>query len=166
MYILGISGQERNAAAALICDGEVVAAIEEDSLARIRHVGMTYNGGAPHRAIQFCLARGGIRFDQLDYVAYYLDSHKLFRRETEFYASHGIQQSDASPDGYFPPYFVDSLNGMRERLKTRRMIEARLSPKARFVVVDHQLAHGASAFYPSGFERAAVISIGNRGDMS
>jgi carbamoyltransferase len=166
MYILGISGQERNAAAALICDGQVVAAIEEDDLARIRHIGMTYNGGLPHRAIEFCLKRAGIKFDQLDFVAYYLDPHKLFRREIAFFASCGIPKSDAQVEDIFPPYFVESLNSLKERLRTRALIESRLSPKARFIVVDHQLAHGASAFYPSGFERAAVISVGNRGDMA
>lgn len=166
MYILGISGQERNAAAALICDGQVVAAVEEDDLARIRHVGMTHNGGLPHRAIEFCLERAGIGFDHLDFVAYYLDPHKLFRREIALYASCAIRELDASSESILPPHFIDSLNSLKERLRTRRLIESRLSPKARFVIVDHQTAHGASAFYPSGFERAAVISIGNRGDMS
>jgi carbamoyltransferase len=166
MYILGISGQERNAAAALICDGQVVAAIEEDGLARIRHVGMTQSGGLPHRAIEFCLGRAGISFDQLDFVAYYLDSHKLFWREGAFYAAHsGGKTNELSADS-LPPYFVESLNGLKDRLRTRQMVESRLSTKSRFVVVDHQFAHAASAFYPSGFEQAAVISIGNRGDMS
>lgn len=166
MYILGISGQERNAAAALICDGQVVAAIEEDGLARIRHVGMTQSGGLPHRAIEFCLRRAGISFDQLDFVAYYLDPHKLFWREGAFYAAYSAgKTNDLSADS-LPPYFVESLNGLKDRLRTRQIIESRLSPKARFIIVDHQIAHAASAFYPSGFERAAVISIGNRGDMS
>ena len=60
MNILGISGQERDAAAALVRDGRVVAAIEEEKLARIRHIGMNYAGGLPFRAIEFCLERAGI----------------------------------------------------------------------------------------------------------
>jgi carbamoyltransferase len=166
MYILGISGQERNAAAALICDGQVVAAVEEDNLTRIRHVGITRNGGLPYQSIEFCLKRAGIGFDQLDFVAYYIDSQKLFRREVAFQALCDVQESEAPSGPIFAPHFIDSLCRLKERLRTRRLIESRLSPKARFIIVDHQIAHGASAFYPSGFEQAAVISIGNRGDLS
>ena len=53
MNILGISGQERDAAAALLKDGRIVAAIEEEKLSRIRHIGMNYAGGLPFRAIEF-----------------------------------------------------------------------------------------------------------------
>jgi carbamoyltransferase len=84
MNILGISGQERDAAAALVQDGRVVAAIEEEKLARIRHVGMNYAGGLPFRAIEFCLERGAIGFDKIDYVAYYVEPHKRFHREIAF----------------------------------------------------------------------------------
>ena len=166
MYILGISGQDRDAAAALICDGQVVAAVEEDNLARVRHVGITRNGGLPYHSIEFCLKRAGIRLDQLDYVAYYIDSQKLFRRELAFQALHDVDGSEPSPEAIFSSQFIDSLHNLKESLRTRRLIEASLSPKARFIIVDHQIAHGASAFYPSGFEQAAVISIGNRGDMT
>jgi carbamoyltransferase len=166
MYILGISGQERDAAAALVCDGRVVAAVEEDNLTRVRHVGITRNGGLPYYSIEFCLKRAGIRLDQLDFVAYYIDSQKLFRREAAFQAAYDVQESEASNEAIFPSHFIDSLYSQKERLRTRRLIESRLSPQARFIIVDHQIAHGASAFYPSGFEQAAVISIGNRGDMA
>ena len=81
MNILGISGQERDAAAALVKDGNLVAAIEEEKLARIRRIGMNYAGGLPFRAIEFCLERAGIGFDAIDYVAYYLEPHKRFHRE-------------------------------------------------------------------------------------
>ena len=166
MYILGISGQERDAAAALICDGQVVAAVEEDNLTRVRHVGMTRNGGLPYHSIEFCLKRAGIRFDQLDFVAYYIDSQKLFRREVAFQAMHDVQRSETSSDALLPSHFIDSLHNLKESQRTRRLIESRLSPRARFIIVDHQVAHAASAFYPSGFEQAAVISTGNRGDMA
>ena len=166
MYILGISGQERNAAAALICDGQVVAAVEEDDLTRVRHVGMTRNGGLPYRSIEFCLKRARIRFDQLDFVAYYIDPQKLFRREVAFQATLDDREPEASTGTMLSSHFIDSLCRQKERLRTRGLIESRLSPRARFIAVDHQIAHGASAFYPSGFEQAAVISIGNRGDMT
>jgi carbamoyltransferase len=166
MNILGISGQERDAAAALVQDGKVVAAIEEEKLARIRHIGINYAGGLPSRAIEFCLDRARINFDDLDYVAYYLEPHKLFHREIAFNSSRATHTPDPSFIEEFPPYFVDSLNGLKQRLRTKRLIESRLSSGGKFVAVAHHLAHGASAFYGSGFSRAAVIALDNKGDMT
>ena len=166
MNILGISGQERDAAAALLKDGRVVAAIEEEKLSRIRHIGMNYAGGLPFRAIEFCLERGGIGFDKVDYVAYYLEPHKRFHREIAFNSARAIDSAEHGSIEDFPPYFVESLNGLKQMLKTRRLVESRLSANGKFVEVPHHLAHGASAFYASGFERAAVISVDNKGDMT
>ncbi|HTG16714.1 MAG TPA: carbamoyltransferase C-terminal domain-containing protein [Blastocatellia bacterium] len=166
MNILGISGQERDAAAALIQDGRVVAAIEEEKLARIRHVGMNYAGGLPERAIAFCLDRAGISFDKLDYVAYYLEPHKLFHREVAYNSSRATQITEQASIEEFPPYFVESLNSLKQRLKTKRMVESRLSSESRFVAVPHHFAHGASSFFASGFDRAAIISVDNKGDMT
>src|SRR6185436_4368325 len=165
MNILGISGQERDAAAALVKDGRVIAAIEEEKLSRIRHIGMNYAGGMPFRAIEFCLERGAISFYKIDYVAYYLEPHKRFHREIAFNSARAIDSADHGSIEEFPPYFVESLNGLKQVLKTRRLVEARLSPNAKFIAVSHHLANGASAFYASGFERAAVISVDNKGDM-
>src|SRR5882724_6294440 len=166
MNILGISGQERDAAAALVQDGRVVAAIEEEKLARIRHVGMNYAGGLPFRAIEFCLERGGIGFDKIDYVAYYLEPHKRFHREIAFNSSRAINAAEQGSIEEFPPYFVESLNDLKQRLRTSRLVESQLSAGGRFVEVPHQLSHGASAFFASGFARAAVISVDNKGDMT
>jgi carbamoyltransferase len=166
MNILGISGQERDAAAALVQDGRVVAAIEEEKLARIRHIGMDYAGGLPFRAIEFCLERARITFDKIDCVAYYLDPHKRFHREIAFNSSRAIRSGQNGSIEEFPPYFVQSLNDLKQRLKTRRLAEDRLRADSKFIEVPHQLAHGASAFYSSGFERAAVISVDNKGDMT
>jgi carbamoyltransferase len=166
MNILGLSGQEHDAAAALVQQGRVVAAIEEEKLARIRRVGMNYAGGLPERAIQFCLERAGITCEQLDYVAYYLEPYKLFHREIAFNSRRATQATDSDAIEDFPPYFVDSLNELKQRLRTRRLIESRLSAGGKFVVVPHHLAHGASTFYASGFERAAVISADHRGDLT
>jgi carbamoyltransferase len=166
MNILGISGQDRDAAAALVQDGRLVAAIEEEKLARIRHVGMNYAGGLPQRAIDFCLERAGLAFTNLDCVAYYLEPHKLFHREVAFNSSRATRQLDYSSIEEFPPYFVDSLNDLKQRLRTRRLAESLLGGRGQFVTVNHHLAHAASAFYTSGFEEAAVISADNKGDMT
>src|SRR5438552_17341321 len=145
MNILGISGQERDAAAALIQDGRVVAAIEEEKLARIRHIGMNYAGGLPFRAIEFCLERARIGFDKIDCVAYYLEPHKRFHREIAFNSSRAINAAEQDSIEEFPPYFVESLNDLKQRLRTRRLVESQLTAGGQFVEVPHQLAHGASA---------------------
>src|SRR4030095_11130323 len=150
MNILGISGQERDAAAALIQDGRVVAAIEEEKLARIRHIGMNYAGGLPFRAVEFCLERAGINFDKIDYVAYYLEPHRRFHREIAFNSSRAIEAVEQGSIEGFPTYFVESLNDLKQRQRTRRLVESRLSADAKFVEVPHHLGHGASAFFASG----------------
>ena len=123
------SPQERTRAA-LIQDGRIVAAIEEEKLARIRHIGMNYAGGLPDRAIAFCLDRAGITFEDLDCVAYYLEPHKLFHREIAFNSSRATQASEQASIEEFPPYFVEGLNGLKQRLKTKRMVESRLATRA------------------------------------
>jgi carbamoyltransferase len=165
MNILGISGQDRDAAAALISDGRVVAAIEEEKLSRVRHVGITYAGGLPTRAIQHCLETAGIGFDQIDYVAYYTQPRKLLARNLTFRASRTIFAPGIASLEAFPYYLVDSLNNLRQRIRTRVMARERLGRGSRFINLNHQMAHAASAFYASGFDRAAVITAGNVGDM-
>ncbi|HWP42826.1 MAG TPA: carbamoyltransferase N-terminal domain-containing protein, partial [Blastocatellia bacterium] len=164
--ILGISGQERDAAAALVSDGKLVAAIEEEKLSRIRHVGMNYQGGLPYQAIRFCLDQGKIGFEDIDYIAYYLEPERLFHRTVAFYSSRAIHVPDPGSMEAFPNYFVEALDGLRQRLKTRSLAESLTGGRGRLVEVNHHLAHGASAFFASGFDRAAVISAGYLGDMT
>jgi carbamoyltransferase len=165
MKILGISGQDRDAAAALVSDGQVIAAIEEEKLSRVRHVGMSYAGGLPMRAVQHCLDTAGIGLDRIDYIAYYTEPRKLFARNLVFRASRVLLGPGMSSLEAFPYYLVDSLNNFRQRVRTGVMARQKLAPAGRFVSLNHQMAHAASAFYASGFDRAAIITAGNVGDM-
>jgi len=165
MYILGICEQENHAAAALVCDGQLVAAVEANDLAPLCPVGLTYTQGIC-RAINFCLDRAGIGFDQINFVAYSFDSEKFFHREGAFYSSRGAQAADVSPGQLFSRCLIEKLNGLKERPRTRELIEPLLPPEGQFVFIDHHIAHGASGFYPSGFDRAAVISLCNREDFA
>ncbi len=166
MNILGISGQEKDAAAALVQDGKVVAAIEEEKLSRVRHIGMSYGGGLPLQAIEFCLERAGISFEQIDFVAYYLEPQKLFHREMAFRAAHAGDVQATPTTEAMPDYFVETLNALRERVKTRQLVEAHLGGRGEFIEVNHQMAHAASAFFASGFERAAILIANHKGDMT
>src|SRR5215831_7851902 len=166
MNILGVAGQDRDAAAALIRDGEVLAAIEEEKLSRIRHIGISYAGGLPVRSIDFCLQRGGISFDELDYVAYYIEPYRLLRGSTRFRAARALRSPGLSSLQALPYYLVDSLNTLRQHTKTRHLAMARLGGRGRFLALNHQRSHAAGAFYSSDFDRAAVIVMGNVGDMT
>src|SRR5215467_12431361 len=166
MNILGIAGQDRDAAAAFIQDGEVLAAIEEEKLSRIKHVGISYAGGLPWRAIDFCLKRGGIDFEDLDYVAYYLEPYRALRGNIRFRAGRVLQSPTLASLQSFPYYTVDGLNSLRQHTKTRQLVLGRLRARGEFVPINHQRTHAAGAFYSSDFERAAVIVMGNVGDMT
>src|SRR5262245_28146412 len=116
MNILGISGQDADAAAALIRDGVVVAAIEEEKLARIRRIGIHYAGGLSGLAFDYCLGRAGLSFADIDYVGYYLEPYTLFRRSILFRAGRLFRHPGAATLKGFPYYAVESLNGLRQRL--------------------------------------------------
>jgi carbamoyltransferase len=159
MYILGISGHQRDAAAALLKDGRVVAAIEEEKLARVKRIGINQCGGLPYQSIGYCLGAAGIGIDQVDYVTYYLKPRRLFNRQMEF--SERFMPEDVPGDN---DYAVAIANEYHGRMKTRRLIKRLLDERSKVVAIDHQLAHAASSFYLSGFDRAAVLNLGGKGD--
>lgn len=159
MYILGISGHHRDATAALLKDGQIVAAIEEEKLARINHVGISQGGGMPYEAIGYCLEAGGIGIDEIDYVTYYLKPRRLLNRQLRFSETFMSENSAGAQD-----HKAASVNEFHDRMKTLHLVKRLLGQRAKAVAVDHQLAHAASAFYPSGFERAAILILSDRGD--
>ena len=123
MLTLGIGGLLHDGAAALLKDGKLVAAIEEEKLLRQPHP-----GGLPDNAIQACLDLARARPEELDCVA-------LAR-----------------------PLGVGGDPSFHLQIKTR-------FPKSRIVLVDHHTAHAASAFYPSGFGKATVVTVDRVGDL-
>jgi carbamoyltransferase len=152
--ILGVSCYFHDAAAALVEDGRLVGAAEEERFSRKKH-----DAGFPERAIQFCLDSGGIQGRDLDVIAFYEDPRAKFRRILATAATMGKPATDA---------FVTS---MQSWIRERRGIKRRLSdlldvPRARVVFVEHHLSHAASAFFPSPFEHAAVLTVDGVGEWS
>ena len=82
MYILGISGHQRDAAAALLKDGRIIAAIEEEKLVRVKRIGISQCGGLPYEAIGYCLESAGVGIDDIDYVTYYVKPRRLLNRQS------------------------------------------------------------------------------------
>jgi carbamoyltransferase len=159
MYILGISGHERDAAAALIKGGSIVAAIEEEKLARVSRIGISQSGGLPYQAIEYCLEAAGIGIEDIDYVTYDHKPRRLMRRAVEFNRRF---LPEAAPEAI--DHKAVSLYEFQYRMQTLRRVGQLLSGAAKVVTVDHQLAHAASAFYPAGFDRAAILVLGRMGD--
>jgi carbamoyltransferase len=137
MYILGISAMSHDSAAALLDDSGIVAAIEEGKLARTRTI-----GGIPRAAIQFCLERAGIAWSDVAHIAVASQpSGPSPRQAGKASTKRGRESHDLAALRYM-------AGGRSDRVKT----------------LDHHLCHAASAFYPSAFERAVIVSLGRQGD--
>jgi len=148
MLILGISGLSYQATAALIKDGEIVAACEEAKL-----IGRRSPAGVPHKAIEFCLKQAEATADGVDGVAVDLQPLRLLGRELAF---RGARFPVAPLASLF--HGIAGLN--RARLEWRDLRTLRDTfPRAKLTAVEHHYAHAAYAYYPSAFERAVVITL-------
>ena len=159
MYTLSISGHLRDATASLLKDGRIIAAIEEEKLSRVKHVGISQCGGLPYDAIGYCLETAGVGIDDIDYVTYYQKPHRLLNRQMEFSKKLFPACSPGADD-----HKASSVNEFHDRMKTLYLIRRLLNQRSKVVAVDHQLALAASAFYPSGFDRSAILILSGKGD--
>ncbi|MCU1349430.1 MAG: Carbamoyltransferase [Acidobacteria bacterium] len=151
--ILGISAYYHDSAAALVVDGEVVAAAQEERFTRKKG-----DAGFPHHAIAACLERGGIDLAEVDFVAFYENPMVKFER---LFISHAVTAPHSLRS--FLRAFPSWLTG---KLWQESGIASELGVKKRVHVCDHHLSHAASAFFPSPFESAAVLTIDGVGEWS
>ncbi|MBK9313228.1 MAG: hypothetical protein IPM55_03100 [Acidobacteria bacterium] len=158
MYILGISGHKRNAAAALIKDGTPVSAFEEEKLVRNKSIGVAQCGGLPYESISYCLSQAGIGIEDVDYVACDFKPRRLLIRQKKF-SRNFVEPFPGAED-----YNAASLNEYHDRMNTLQLIKRLISGHSKKVTVDHQLAHAAGTFYHSGFDRAAILILSGKGD--
>jgi len=155
MNILGISAFYHDSAAALVIDGNIAAAAQEERFTRKKH-----DPGFPKRAVQYCLEEARLRPEQLDYVVFYDKPMLKFERllETQFaFAPSGIRS------------FVTAMPvWLREKLMMRRMLRSGLPAKtsAPLLFLDHHESHAASAFFPSPFEQAAILTLDGVGEWT
>ncbi len=156
-HILGISALYHDSAAALLSDGEIVAAAQEERFTRKRH-----DAAFPLRAIAYCLQEAGIGIDQVDYVCFYDKPLKKFDRLIETYLAY-------APAG-FRSFHQAMTVWLKEKLHIRREITRGLSSQGDFrgklLFTDHHESHAASAFFPSPFERAAIITCDGVGEWA
>ena len=152
MYILGVSCYYHDAAAALLKDGQLVAAAEEERFSRIKH-----DFNFPSHAIQFCLDQAGIQSGDLDYVVFF---EKPFRKLDR------ILMSALQTYPHSLRVFRESMVAwMADKLwiSTRLCSELDL-PKDRVLFSEHHLSHAASAFFCSPFDEAAILTVDGVGE--
>jgi len=150
--VLGVNAAYHESAACLVEDGRLVAAVEEERFSRVKHAKASRVDNAdelPWRSIEFCLAQAGIGPADLDHVGWSFDPDARLRRTLALPAPAGAADGDwGTPAGERAFHAAN--------LRARAALEERF-PRARFHFVPHHLAHAASAFLVSPFERAAVI---------
>jgi len=153
--ILGISAFYHDSAAALVVDGEIVAAAQEERFSRKKH-----DERFPTAAVAYCLQAAGLSADRLDYVAFYDKPLTKFERLLETYLAH-------APSG-LRSFSLAMPLWLRDKLYTRRAIRRGLpgAAKAPILFLDHHESHAASAFFPSPFDRAAVLTLDGVGEWS
>lgn len=160
MYILGISAFYHDSAAALIKDGEIVAAAQEERFSRKKH-----DAGFPSKAISYCLQEAGITIDELEAVVFYDKPLLKFERLLETYYAF-------APKG-FASFLLAMPIWLNEKLFLKKMIRDELKKiqlydkkKLKLLFPEHHLSHAASAFYPSPFEEAAILTIDGVGEWA
>ncbi len=154
MWILGVSCYYHDAAAALLRDGVVVAAAEEERFSRKKH-----DSGFPTRAIEFCLAQGGISLKDLDYVVYYEKPFQKFERL--------LTTSLAT----FPKSFKFFRESMLTWLSDKLWIKSHLQnhfplPSEKILFCEHHVSHAASAFLCSPFSESALLTLDGVGEWT
>jgi len=160
MNILGISAFYHDSAAALVRDGEIVAAAQEERFTRKKH-----DPGFPSHAVDYCLREGGIDLDGIDYIAFYDKPLLKFERLLETYlafAPRGFKSfSMAIPVWLQEKLFLKSM--LTKELKSRGK---RHDVAERMLFSEHHLSHAASAFFASPFDEAAVLTMDGVGEWA
>ena len=155
MNILGISAFYHDSAAALVRDGEIVAAAQEERFTRKKH-----DSRFPTNAVDYCLQAGNLTAGQLDYVVFYEKPLVKFERLLETYIAY-------APRG-FRQFLMAMPLWLRQKLHLPREMDKALKRqyKGRYVFVEHHESHAASAFFPSGFDEAAILTMDGVGEWA
>jgi len=158
MNILGISAYYHDSAAVLIRDGEIIAAAQEERFTRKKH-----DSGFPVNAIKYCLAEGNVRGEELDSIAFYDKPITKFDRILQTYFS-------VAPKG-LRSFLMALPLWMRQKLWIPVEIESTMKKlgiklKEQIYFVEHHESHAASAFYPSPFDEAVILTLDGVGEWS
>ena len=160
MHVLGISAYYHDSAACIVRDGEIVAAAQEERFTRKKH-----DARFPHNAIRYCLYEAAIPAAKLDHVAFYDKPFLKFERLLETYLAF-------APRG-FRSFRMAVPIWLREKLFLKDLLGRELAKlddtqdwRERLLFGEHHMSHAASAFYPSPFESAAVLTLDGVGEWA
>ncbi len=153
MNILGISAYYHDSAAALIQDGKVVAAVQEERFTRKKH-----DFGFPKNAIDYCLKAGRINVSDLDYIGFYDKPLLKFERILATYI--------ATFPRSFPSFLKAIPLWLHEKLWVPQMIQEKLDYKKEILFIEHHLSHAASTFLISPFKEAAILTLDGVGEWT
>lgn len=152
-YILGISAFYHDAAATLIRDGEIIAAAQEERFTRKKH-----DPSFPNNAIDYCLREAGIKSDDLNIVAFYEKPFIKFERLLETYLAY-------APSGI--KSFIQAMPPwIKQKLFIKEYIQKELNFDRTILFPEHHHSHAASAFYPSPFNEAAILTVDGVGEWA
>ena len=161
MYILGISAFYHDSAACMLKDGEIIAAAQEERFTRKKH-----DASFPHHAIKYCMKEAKINAEQIDSVVFYEKPFMKFERLLETYLA------------FAPKGFISFAKAMpiwiKDKLFQKSVIIKEISSTLgkvtnwheKLLFSEHHLSHAASAFYPSPFESAAVLTLDGVGEWT
>ncbi len=153
--VLGVSAFYHDSAAALVVDGRIVAAAQEERFTRKKH-----DHALPVHAIEYCLAEGGLSPEQLDFVGFYDKPLLKFERLLETYLAY-------APIGFHS--FLKSMPlWLRQKLHLPREIRRGLKHQfnKRLIFAEHHESHAASAFFPSPYDDAAILTLDGVGEWA
>src|SRR6516165_7253854 len=159
MRILGISAFYHDSAAALVEDGRIVAAAQEERFTRKKH-----DASFPRNAIDYCLEAAGTKLADLDHIAFYDKPFLKFERLLETYIA-------LAPQG-FRSFRMAIPLWLKEKLFQKSLLKGELKQFAesfdigRLLFCEHHLSHAASAFYPSPYENAVVLTMDGVGEWA
>lgn len=151
--VLGISAYYHDSAAALIEDGRIVAAAQEERFTRAKG-----DSSFPHHAVNFCLDTYGIEADELDHIVFYENPYVKFERLLTTY--------HLTAPWSLPSYLRAIPSWLTSKLWLEREIAREMGVRKAIQFCDHHLSHGAAAFFPSPFEEAAVLTVDGVGEWS
>jgi carbamoyltransferase len=160
MVVLGISSFYHDSAAAIVENGVIRAAVQEERFTRKKH-----DAGFPVNAIRWCLTHNGISADDVDYVAFYDKPFLKFERLLETYlafAPRGFKSFSTA----MPLWISEKVFQKKLLLTQLGAIDPALADPERLLFAEHHFSHAASAFYPSPFKEAAVLTMDGVGEWA
>ncbi len=161
MYILGISAFYHDSAACILKDGKIIAAAQEERFTRKKH-----DAGFPRNAIRYCVKEARISVSEIDNVVFYEKPFTKFERLLETYLAFA-PKGFTSFTNAIPVWIKDKLFQRKTLIKELKLtLDANVSWRERILFSEHHLSHAASAYYPSPFNSAAVLTLDGVGEWT